>query len=77
MIVCLQNLADKLSLDCELMSLLTTIPHTEPLDQYLKSFSWNKVKYRADRPIAELIDLLQKVCCSRSLTINSQTDSGG
>ena len=34
---------------------------TEPLDQYLRSFSWNKVKYRADKPLAELIDLLQKV----------------
>jgi len=34
---------------------------TEPVDQYLRSFQWNKVKYRADRPIAELIDLLQKV----------------
>lgn len=32
----------------------------KPLDQYLKSFSWNKVKYRADKPIAELISLLQK-----------------
>lgn len=34
---------------------------TEPLDQYLSNFSWNKVKYRADKPIAELISLLQKV----------------
>lgn len=33
---------------------------TEPLDQYLKSFTWNKVKYRADKPISELLDLLQK-----------------
>lgn len=33
----------------------------EPVEQYLKSFSWNKVKYRADKPLAELIDLLQKV----------------
>lgn len=33
----------------------------EPLDQYLRTFSWNKVKYRADRPLAELIDLLQRV----------------
>ena len=33
----------------------------EPLDQYLRTFSWNKVKYRADKPIADLIDLLQKV----------------
>ncbi|RMZ80371.1 hypothetical protein DV738_g2833, partial [Chaetothyriales sp. CBS 135597] len=32
----------------------------KPLEQYLKSFSWNKVKYRADKPIAELVDLLQK-----------------
>ncbi|KIW67507.1 hypothetical protein PV04_06751 [Phialophora macrospora] len=32
----------------------------KPLEQYLRTFSWNKVKYRADRPIAELIDLLQK-----------------
>lgn len=34
----------------------------EPVDQYLKSFVWNKVKYRADKPLAELIDTLQKVC---------------
>jgi hypothetical protein len=33
----------------------------EPVEQYLKTFSWNKVKYRADKPLAELIDLLQKV----------------
>ena len=24
----------------------------EPVDQYLRSFQWNKVKYRADKPIA-------------------------
>lgn len=33
----------------------------EPVDQYLRNFQWNKVKYRADKPIAELIDSLQKV----------------
>lgn len=33
----------------------------EPADQYLKSFHWNKVKYRADKPLGELIDMLQKV----------------
>ena len=33
----------------------------EPADQYLKSFNWNKVKYRADKPLGELIDMLQKV----------------
>ncbi|PGH12183.1 hypothetical protein AJ80_06803 [Polytolypa hystricis UAMH7299] len=32
----------------------------KPADQYLRSFSWNKVKYRADRPLAALISLLQK-----------------
>ncbi|KAF2460973.1 vacuolar ATP synthase-like protein subunit C 1 [Lineolata rhizophorae] len=32
----------------------------KPVDQYLRSFSWNKVKYRADKPIADLIDSLQK-----------------
>lgn len=34
----------------------------EPVDQYLRTFQWNKVKYRADKPIADLIDSLQKVC---------------
>ncbi|EXJ77401.1 V-type H+-transporting ATPase subunit C [Capronia epimyces CBS 606.96] len=32
----------------------------KPLEQYLRSFSWNKVKYRADKPLSELIDLLTK-----------------
>jgi V-type H+-transporting ATPase subunit C len=40
---------------------------TEPAYQYLRTFTWNKVKYRADKPLAELIDSLQKVgnnmCC--------------
>ena len=34
----------------------------EPVDQYLRTFTWNKVKYRADKSLGELIDLLQKVC---------------
>lgn len=34
----------------------------EPTDHYISSFSWNKVRYRADRPLGELIDTLQKVC---------------
>lgn len=33
----------------------------EPVDQYLRNFQWNKVKYRADKSIADLIDSLQKV----------------
>ncbi|KAH7096043.1 vacuolar ATP synthase subunit C [Paraphoma chrysanthemicola] len=32
----------------------------KPVDQYLRNFQWNKVKYRADKPIADLIDSLQK-----------------
>ncbi|KAI0828383.1 ATPase, V1 complex, subunit C [Hypoxylon sp. FL0890] len=32
----------------------------KPTDQYLRSFTWNKVRYRADRPVGELIDILQK-----------------
>ncbi|PSN73306.1 vacuolar ATP synthase-like protein subunit C 1 [Corynespora cassiicola Philippines] len=32
----------------------------KPVDQYLRTFQWNKVKYRADKPIADLIDSLQK-----------------
>jgi V-type H+-transporting ATPase subunit C len=31
-----------------------------PVDKYLQTFQWNKVKYRADKPIAELLDMLQK-----------------
>lgn len=31
------------------------------MEQYLRSFQWNKVKYRADKSIADLIDSLQKV----------------
>jgi len=33
----------------------------KPVDQYLRTFSWNKVKYRAEKSIADLIDSLQKV----------------
>lgn len=33
----------------------------EPVDQYLRTFAWNKVKYRADKSLKELIDLLQRV----------------
>ncbi|KAL8964531.1 MAG: hypothetical protein Q9183_004390, partial [Haloplaca sp. 2 TL-2023] len=32
----------------------------KPAEQYLKSFHWNKVKYRADRPLSETIGILQK-----------------
>ncbi|CAM1507327.1 Fc.00g069680.m01.CDS01 [Cosmosporella sp. VM-42] len=32
----------------------------KPTDQYLNSFSWNKIRYRADKPLAELISTLGK-----------------
>ncbi|PHH91741.1 hypothetical protein CDD83_10445 [Cordyceps sp. RAO-2017] len=32
----------------------------KPTDHYLRRFSWNKIRYRADKPIGELIDTLQK-----------------
>ena len=34
---------------------------SEPAEQYLKSFHWNKVKYRADKPLGEIVITLQKV----------------
>ncbi|KAL7930892.1 hypothetical protein V8C35DRAFT_311660 [Trichoderma chlorosporum] len=32
----------------------------KPTDHYLRNFGWNKMRYRADKPIAELISTLQK-----------------
>ncbi|KAF5025271.1 hypothetical protein F66182_2656 [Fusarium sp. NRRL 66182] len=32
----------------------------KPTDQYLSTFSWNKIRYRADKSLAELISTLQK-----------------
>ncbi|KAJ9632889.1 uncharacterized protein PV06_09799 [Exophiala oligosperma] len=52
----LQNILDG---DEEKISMHKNV-NDKPLEQYLRSFSWNKVKYRADRPLSELIDLLQK-----------------
>lgn len=31
-----------------------------PVEKYLQSFQWNKVKYRADKPLSELIDTFSK-----------------
>ncbi|CAK7273733.1 Vacuolar ATP synthase subunit C [Sporothrix epigloea] len=36
------------------------IVNDKPTDHYLQSFSWNKVRYRVDRPLSEIIDALQK-----------------
>ncbi|PNY25945.1 V-type proton ATPase subunit C, partial [Tolypocladium capitatum] len=32
----------------------------KPTDQYLRSFSWNKIRYRADKSLGELVDTLRK-----------------
>ncbi|CRK40996.1 hypothetical protein BN1708_008401, partial [Verticillium longisporum] len=32
----------------------------KPTDHYINSFVWNKVRYRADRPLGELVNILQK-----------------
>ncbi|RJE17466.1 hypothetical protein PHISCL_10196, partial [Aspergillus sclerotialis] len=44
----------------------------KPVDQYLRTFSWNKVKYRADKSLGELIDLLQKEGASIDNDIRSK-----
>ncbi|KAL8947629.1 MAG: hypothetical protein Q9222_006116, partial [Ikaeria aurantiellina] len=36
----------------------------KPAEQYLKTFHWNKVKYRADKPLGEIISTLQKEIAS-------------
>ncbi|KAF2156058.1 vacuolar ATP synthase-like protein subunit C 1 [Myriangium duriaei CBS 260.36] len=43
-----------------------------PVDTYLSSFQWNKVKYRADKPISELIDSLEKEISSVDNDIKSK-----
>lgn len=37
----------------------------EPTDHYLTSFAWNKVRYRSDKPLGELVDMLQKVSAAQ------------
>ncbi|KAI0541192.1 vacuolar ATP synthase-like protein subunit C 1 [Xylaria digitata] len=36
------------------------IVNDKPTDQYLRSFTWNTVRYRADKPVGELFSGLQK-----------------
>ncbi|KAL4809566.1 hypothetical protein BDV18DRAFT_132348 [Aspergillus unguis] len=44
----------------------------KPVDQYLRTFQWNKVKYRADKSLSELIDLLQKEAVSIDSDLRSK-----
>ncbi|KAF4556978.1 V-type proton ATPase subunit C-like protein [Elsinoe fawcettii] len=43
-----------------------------PVDTYLSNFQWNKVKYRADKPIKELMDSLEKEISSVDNDIKSK-----
>ncbi|GAB7348625.1 hypothetical protein MBLNU459_g6999t2 [Dothideomycetes sp. NU459] len=44
----------------------------KPVETYLQSFQWNKVKYRADKPISELVDTLQKEIASIDNDVKSK-----
>ncbi|KAJ5713952.1 uncharacterized protein N7483_011133 [Penicillium malachiteum] len=51
------------------------VVNDKPVDQYLRSFQWNKVKYRADKPLAELIDLLSKYANMRGIQEAASIDN--
>ncbi|MCJ1338169.1 Vacuolar ATP synthase subunit C [Bachmanniomyces sp. S44760] len=40
------------------------VVNDRPVEQYLRNFHWNKVKYRADRPLHQTMDMLQKEIAS-------------
>lgn len=44
----------------------------EPVDQYFQTFNWNKIKYRSDKPIAELMSSLKKVALSSPDSLRQQ-----
>lgn len=44
----------------------------KPVDQYTRNFSWNKVKYRSDRSIGELIEALHKEVVSLDNDLKSK-----
>ncbi|CAI4217092.1 unnamed protein product [Parascedosporium putredinis] len=37
------------------------LPKSESTDHYITTFVWNKVLYRPDKPLAELVNMLQKL----------------
>jgi V-type H+-transporting ATPase subunit C len=49
----------------------STCSKTEPTEQYLRTFTWNKIRYRSDKSLGELIDTLQKVPYSIHLLIKT------
>ncbi|KAI9879394.1 MAG: Vacuolar ATP synthase subunit C [Pleopsidium flavum] len=44
----------------------------KPVDQYLRTFSWNRVKYRADKSLGDLMDSLQKEIASIDNDVKSK-----
>ncbi|PKS11847.1 hypothetical protein jhhlp_001141 [Lomentospora prolificans] len=46
----------------------------KPTDQYITNFVWNKVLYRPDKPLAELVDALQKELGSLDNDIKTKTN---
>lgn len=44
---------------------------SEPTDHYFSNFNWNKVRYRTDRPLGELIENLTKVFCNPTSALRS------
>lgn len=40
----------------------------EPVEKYMRTFTWNKVRYRADKSIGELVASLQSVSRSYRAT---------
>jgi V-type H+-transporting ATPase subunit C len=49
-----------------------TTPPAGPVENYLSNFQWNKVKYRADKPIAELLSSLQSEVSSVDSDVKSK-----
>lgn len=50
----------------------------EPTEQYLNNFTWNKIRYRSDKPLGELVDTLQKVSLAPLLfSLLSRRDADG
>lgn len=34
------------------------------MDAYVRNFSWNSIKYRTDKPIKEMAEVIAQVCVS-------------
>ena len=50
---------------------VTNLFHSESPEAYIKSFSWTSSKYRVDKSIPELVDLLSKDTFSLDAEVRS------